>query len=418
VGKQLYSLTSILPIWERILLRLSFVLFFLGIGLIILGGITTTVALLFQPIETKSIARQLNAMDNHNGLNCSIGNDCNPVHFTIKPANHTQSTAISAKPSIIIKALPPQELLLPQSPTMYEPSCFACLEMQNNEPTILGDTLVITTNTTKLSDRWAPLQKLNQLVKSNQPEPEAETPVKNETTTTVELFSEPEVTAHGCATVSNAVYEVIPIDGGGIDHPDYAHADLNLNLRGFVAVQAPTDLVYYNGQTDSDAPQLAGLLPHRGVQISTVYQVRDWQWGCGSHGCMGEAITQWPVSLIGVATSPGESIYLPRRRADIYQGRLKALVLYADDHQITVGYTRQDSIVGGYAIHVQGICVDANLLALYRAQNNVEGWRQSGLLPALGDNQSFGQALGHEIQVAVRDNGMFMDPRSQKDWWQ
>jgi hypothetical protein len=27
-------------------------------------------------------------------------------------------------------------------------------------------------------------------------------------------------------------------------------------------------------------------------------------------------------------------------------------------------------------------------------------------------------AVGSEIQVAVRDTGSFMDPRSRNDWWQ
>ena len=52
-----------------------------------------------------------------------------------------------------------------------------------------------------------------------------------------------------------------------------------------------------------------------------------------------------------------------------------------------------------------------------KAQEDADGWLASGHLPGLRNNQTFGTALGHEIQVAIRDAGMFMDPRSQKDWW-
>ena len=45
---------------------------------------------------------------------------------------------------------------------------------------------------------------------------------------------------------------------------------------------------------------------------------------------------------------------------------------------------------------------------------NGEGRRH---LPALRAGQPFGRANGDEIQVAIRDTGKFMDPRTRKDWW-
>ena len=58
-----------------------------------------------------------------------------------------------------------------------------------------------------------------------------------------------------------------------------------------------------------------------------------------------------------------------------------------------------------------------NLVALYKAQEDADGWLATGHLPGLRNNQPLGAALGYEIQVAVRDAGTFMDPRSHKDWW-
>ena len=123
------------------------------------------------------------------------------------------------------------------------------------------------------------------------------------------------------------------------------------------------------------------------------------------------------MTLVGLATRPGEALSIPERAANIYPGGYIALVLYAADSQITLGYTRRDTVSDGYAVHVQGLCVDPNLVALYRAQNDANGRRASGLLPALRVDQVIGLALGDEIKVAIRDKGTFMDPRSGKDWW-
>jgi len=77
-------------------------------------------------------------------------------------------------------------------------------------------------------------------------------------------------------------------------------------------------------------------------------------------------------------------------------------------------YTREDNVVAGYTLHLENICVDANLLALYR-QLNAAGRSE---LPALRPGQSLGRASGSEIDAAIRDSGAFLDPRSRKDWWQ
>ena len=67
----------------------------------------------------------------------------------------------------------------------------------------------------------------------------------------------------------------------------------------------------------------------------------------------------------------------------------------------------------GYTIHVENVCVEPDLVALYR-EGDDKGRTE---LPALAAGQAFGVALGHEIRVAIRDVGSFMDPRSRKDWW-
>ena len=105
---------------------------------------------------------------------------------------------------------------------------------------------------------------------------------------------------------------------------------------------------------------------------------------------------------------------MPQRGVTIGADGYEALVLYASTERITLKYTREDNVIAGYTIHIEGICVEPNLLALYQSWND----KGRGHLPALMAGQGVGRADGNEIQVAIRDCGSFMDPRSRKDWWQ
>ncbi len=61
-------------------------------------------------------------------------------------------------------------------------------------------------------------------------------------------------------------------------------------------------------------------------------------------------------------------------------------------------------------------CGDPNLVSTYRAQLR-NGYRYTGRLPILGNDQPVGTALSISMTVAIRDGGAYMDPRSDKDWW-
>jgi hypothetical protein len=225
-----------------------------------------------------------------------------------------------------------------------------------------------------------------------------------------------------CPQVSGANFELIPIEGSPADHPDVLHGDLNLAQRGYGSTLADRVLKDFSGATDPGAPQLAGLFnPNHFPGIRTVYQVNSWNWGCGPHGCPAGPILEPAVTLMTLNTTPGQSIYIPERGASIYSGNYKALVLYAEPTRLTLGYTRRDTVAAGYVVHLENVCVDPNLLALYRAQVGPDRYRKLNggayRLPALRNNQILGTALGQELGVAVRDRGTFLDPRSRKDWW-
>lgn len=211
------------------------------------------------------------------------------------------------------------------------------------------------------------------------------------------------------------VVDVIPIDGNPVDRPAVINPDLNLAVRGYVTTTAHLGLVDYGGATDVNAPQLANLFsPPRLPTFTVVFQVYDWDWGCGSDGCRGAPIASPPVTLLAMQTAPGEPIHLPYRRPDIFNGVYVAMVLYADENRITLAYTRHDTPARGYLIHLEELAVDAAIVARYRAMN--EAGR--AFLPALRNDELVGHARGDTVKVAVRDTGSFMDPRSRKDWWQ
>lgn len=217
--------------------------------------------------------------------------------------------------------------------------------------------------------------------------------------------------ADPCAPIPDESYDVLSVLPPPTDRPAEEHADLNLALRGYEPTTAFLGLVDYGGASDPiGPPQLSGLFSdERTPAFRSAYRVHHWDWGCN---CRGPAITDWPVTLAGLATSPGETIHVPASGYDI--GGYEVLVLYAGAERITLKYTREDNVVWGYTLHVENICVEPGLLALYRS------WDREGraYLPALRAGQAFGRARGDEIGVAIRDNGSFLDPRSRKDWWQ
>jgi hypothetical protein len=189
------------------------------------------------------------------------------------------------------------------------------------------------------------------------------------------------------------------------------HPDMNLAIRGYTRTTAPLTLIDYAGNVDPNAPQLYTLFSNqRTPSFNAAYRVNRWDWTCN---CLGGPITKWAVTLLGMQTTPGELIHLPVAGYDV-GGGYGALVLYAEPTRLTLKYTREDDVVAGYTLHLENLCVDANLLALYR-QLNTAGRSE---LPALWPGQPIGRAAGTEIDAAIRDAGSFLDPRSRKDWWQ
>jgi hypothetical protein len=233
-------------------------------------------------------------------------------------------------------------------------------------------------------------------------------------TTTITPTIPTSQTLAACPTSSGNQYATIPLEVADTAHPDNQHGDLNLALRGYVPTNATLALVDL-GAVGSDPPQLRGLFADgRPPTLTVAYRVHDWDWGCGPHGCAkNEVVESAQVSAVAIATQAGERINFPSTNTEIYQGGYVAVVLYAEATRLTLAYTAAGTVAGGYSVHLEGLCVDPNLLAAYQAGN--AGGRKA--LPGLHKGEMVGVASGANMIIAMRSDGTFLDPRSQGDWW-
>lgn len=210
--------------------------------------------------------------------------------------------------------------------------------------------------------------------------------------------------------------------------PAYNHADKNIELRSYTLNTDPNlqcGLVDYGCDDPTQPPQFAALFsPYRVPTFVNCYRVHDWNWASSPDpGTRGDLLTDWPVTALGMQTTPGEPLHVPKSGYDI-GGGMEVLVLFADEDTIALRYTREDSSAPpGYTVHVDNICTDPNLLALYNELDDPNGPRyefpnSSYELPNLYTGQPFGTARSTEIVVAIADAGTFMDPRSCNEWWQ
>ena len=205
-------------------------------------------------------------------------------------------------------------------------------------------------------------------------------------------------------------YAILSADPPGPAMPAQEHPDHNLAVRGYQVVDEDCRLLDYGGEHDPLAPQLAGLFgAPRLPDMASTYQVRNWDW---SHMRPGSLITTPSVSALGLKATPGETLHVPESGYTIGSG-CEVLVIYAATDRITLKYTREDNVVQGYTLHVDRICVDPALLALYRACDDTG----RAYLPALRPGQPLGRARDDQVIVAIVDSGTFMDPRSRLDWW-
>lgn len=210
--------------------------------------------------------------------------------------------------------------------------------------------------------------------------------------------------------VPGTSYTSLSVSGDPLTVNPDTDPNLNLGFRGYKRVDAPLRLVELGPVWDARAPQIPGMFADRRTpRFTTAYQRYNWDASCN---CRGDTESRWEATVLGLGVQPGETIFTPDSGYDIQDG-YEYLVLYAGESGLTLHIGREDEFFG-YVVHIDGVCTDPDLLALYR-QRHAEGRRE---LPALRGHDPIGVALDREIQVAVRDTGSFMEPRSRNDWWQ
>lgn len=223
------------------------------------------------------------------------------------------------------------------------------------------------------------------------------------------------------APLGNSYGTIDPIEKyqGGDLAPEN-HPDLNLALRGYVPTNGEKYPIVLGEGGDPKAPQIGKILSHV-PKIVSLYRIYHWDWTANKKTLPmplpdDPAASVKQIQMIGIQTSGGEPIKVPPVYGNPISPDYNAMVLFADDNSITLKYTREDNIgiKNGYAIQIEKIRVDPNLLALYN-QLNSSGRHD---LPAVSNEQVLGTAKDEEIRVVIRDTGDFLDPRSKLDWWQ
>ncbi|WP_157912995.1 hypothetical protein [Candidatus Promineifilum breve] len=205
-------------------------------------------------------------------------------------------------------------------------------------------------------------------------------------------------------------YSALSVSGPPLTEDPETNHNLNMGVRGYGEVDETLDLVQLGPVHDSRAPQFAGMFGDlRTPAFTTAYRAYNWSEDCN---CPVDNNSPWGVTVLGMGVQRGETIYTPDSGYDI-GGDYEYLVLYAGESDLTLHIGREDEFFG-YVLHIDGVCTDPELLALYR-QLHAGGRDQ---LPALRGHQPFGVALTEEVQIGIRDWGGFLDPRSRNDWWQ
>lgn len=235
-----------------------------------------------------------------------------------------------------------------------------------------------------------------------------------------------------CPATSGNAYAAGPVrqwDSDNPVRPAWNHADKNLALRGYLSNPgAFKGFMNYGSNDPIEPPQLATLFsPNRVPAFTGAYQVYNWNWAPSPDpGTRGSLDIRWDITVLGMGVTPGEGLTVPSSGYDI-GGGMQVIVLFADAQSVTFKYTRDDSVApNGYTLHVDNICTDPNLLALYQSLDGGARYVYYGTpgsnyeydLPNLPAGQVFGTARDGEIRVAIVDTGSFMDPRSCNDWWQ
>lgn len=242
----------------------------------------------------------------------------------------------------------------------------------------------------------------------------------------------------GCKAVGGSYTSGLAIqyDLDNPPRPTSTFIGKNLRYRGYEEVTNQTGytkglLDYGPGSEDPSGttpPQFRTLFsPARDPDSNQMRFFRTYNWNdqpSPDPGTRGSVITDPPVTVLGLPTAAGETIYSPAWSRQINAG-IAAMVMYADFNTVTIAYHREDSAGDvGYTVYIDNICTDPNLVSLYQSldanpNRYLFSFRgaETYSLPYLFPNQAIGTARDSHVMVAIADSGPVMDPRSCRGWW-
>jgi|DewCreStandDraft_4_1066084.scaffolds.fasta_scaffold00426_74 hypothetical protein len=233
-------------------------------------------------------------------------------------------------------------------------------------------------------------------------------PTPTTTGGTAPLITPTPINCPATSTRSYTICQAYPGPGGFHPTPPAAqNYDINpITIRGYTLFSATKGFINLNPQPDDDpnAPQLYYILNKNPV-FNNLYKIGRAPWD--------PPTLPYEVHIVELAANPNDPIRVPEAGSSVLPCGKDVIVLFADQNNITLKYTQDDTVTGGYTLHISDICVDPELLKLYQQNSQTRNF-----LPALQRNDILGIAKTNEIKVAIRDSGTFMDPRSKKDWWQ
>ncbi len=213
-----------------------------------------------------------------------------------------------------------------------------------------------------------------------------------------------------CAPIDGVSYTTLSVAiDSTLPPPNDPESDpgFNLGLLGYELTDEARQLIYYTGGGAAIQPPTFQYLfgDLRVPNFPNVYKL---------HNSDGTVVTSYPVTMLGMETAPLEIIHAPESGYDIGLG-YDAMVAYASTERITLIYNRNDNL-RGYAVYIEGICVEPSLLALFQ-QQEADDNAPPAALPVVQGGQPLGRARGSEIRVVIRDQGTAMDPRACNSWW-
>jgi len=163
---------------------------------------------------------------------------------------------------------------------------------------------------------------------------------------------------------------------------------------------------------DAGAPYLYGLLGRR-PNIYEVFSLKK------KNRSPLEAT--WPVHAMNVwEDNIDTTVRVPDATGYQISGGFEALVAYADESNITLNYLEEDQVAIGYAVQINNINVDPNIVKAYKDNEKCvsAGGSIKRYLLALKVGDPIGTTSNRSFFVVVRDSGAFMDPRLIQDWWE